>query len=59
MYKIKINKNTEFDVEKNNEGNNSWLVNNNTVDLDMMGEKNFHVLLNNKSYNAEIVDINV
>ncbi len=59
MYKIKINKNTEFDVEKNNEGNNSWLVNNNTVDLDMTGEKNFHVLLNNKSYNAEIVDINV
>jgi biotin carboxyl carrier protein len=59
MYKIKINKNTEFEVEKNDEKNNSWFVNNNTVDLDMMGEKNFHVLLNNKSYNAEIVEINV
>ena len=35
------------------------MVKNNTVDLDLMGEKNFHVLLNNKSYNAEIVDINV
>jgi len=59
MYKIKINKNTEFEVEKNNEKNNSWFVNNNLVNIDLAGEKNFHILLNNKSYNAEIVDMNV
>jgi len=58
MYKIKINKNTEFEVEKNNEKNNSWFVNNNLVNIDLAGEKNFHILLNNKSYNAEIVDMN-
>ncbi|MEI6522102.1 MAG: acetyl-CoA carboxylase biotin carboxyl carrier protein subunit [Bacteroidota bacterium] len=58
MYKIKINKNTEFEVEKNNEKNNSWFVNNNLVNIDLAGEKNFHILLNNKSYNAEIVDKN-
>jgi len=59
MYKIKINKNTEFDVEKNNDKNNSWFVNKNEINLDISGEKNFHILLNNKSYNAEVVDFNI
>jgi biotin carboxyl carrier protein len=59
MYKIKINKNIEFEVEKNSDKNNSWFINKDEIYLDSIGEKNIHILLNNKSYAAEIVDSNL
>jgi biotin carboxyl carrier protein len=58
MYKIKINNNTEFEVEKNSQKNNSWFINKNEVELDFAGNKNLHVLYNNKTYNIELVDVN-
>lgn len=59
MYKIKINNSDEFEVVKNSDNENSWLVNNKEISLDIAGKKNMHILLDNVSYNAEIVESNL
>jgi biotin carboxyl carrier protein len=52
-----INENQTFEVESKN---NEILLNNETFDWDLkqISAKDFHILKNNKSYNAEIVEAN-
>lgn len=57
MYKIKVNEHFEFEVKSDRGG---ILVNGQTVALDIhpVNTKTFHILHNNKSYNAELITLN-
>lgn len=54
MYKVTVNNTTTFELE---EGNESLVLNNNPVDWDFVkiSENKFHIIKNNKSYNAELL----
>ncbi len=64
MYKIKVNNNYDFNFEKNpptNEvGESVWQLNGAAIVFDMIEntKTSFHILKDNKSYNAEIVSHN-
>ncbi|MGZ3862415.1 MAG: biotin/lipoyl-containing protein [Bacteroidia bacterium] len=57
MYKIKVNNNTDLNFEKKD---NTWQLNGKDFVFDMIENTptSFHVLKDNKSYNAEIVSHN-
>jgi len=57
MLKIKINSKTEHQVEFDSSENKSGKLNGNPFEWDVVKVKdgNFHILKNNKSYNAEVV----
>ncbi|MFA6947084.1 MAG: biotin/lipoyl-containing protein [Pedobacter sp.] len=57
MFKIKVNDKFSFEVCS---GKNETLINGQPVKADIVGvnPRTFHVLHNNKSYNAELIEIN-
>jgi biotin carboxyl carrier protein len=57
MYKIKVNNNLDFSFDKKD---NTWQLNGAAIAFDMIEntKTSFHILKNNKSYNAEIVSHN-
>lgn len=57
MYKIKVNNNTDLNFEKKD---NTWQLNGKDFVFDMIenNSTSFHILKDNKSYNAEIVNHN-
>ncbi len=57
MYNIKVNNNLDFSFEKKD---NSWQLNGEDFVFDMIEntKTSFHILKDNKSYNAEIVSHN-
>lgn len=59
MLKISL-ANQQFDVEVSSEKDNTAFVNGSpkTLDLVKIGENQWHILHNNKSYNAELVSFN-
>ncbi|OAQ38435.1 acetyl-CoA carboxylase biotin carboxyl carrier protein subunit [Pedobacter psychrophilus] len=58
MFKIKVNNNFDFETTIKNEVIN---LNGNDLSLDMvnLGNNKFHIIKNNKSYTAELVDKNL
>jgi biotin carboxyl carrier protein len=58
MYKIKVNNNSDFSFEKKD---NTWQLNGNNIVFDLLEntKTSFHILKDNKSYNAEIVNHNI
>ena len=57
MYKIKVNNTHDFKFEKKD---NDWLLNDAAISFDMIEntKTSFHILKDNRSYNAEIVNHN-
>ncbi len=55
MYKIKVNEHYTFEVQSEKD---EVLVNGKSIDLDIhhINKNSFHILHNNKSYNAELIE---
>lgn len=58
MYKISVNEKESIAVDKNSDG--SFSLNGEHIKPDIVEVRNgtFHVIINNKSYNAEVIDRN-